>query len=240
MGVRKDSDRVADPPPSHVSLLRVWPDIAERLDPEDRDAAEQALVVPLLSARDDDLTATLEAVDAFDFVLFEGTVLKETTLAAHSALELLGPCDVLAPPVSPARQVELRGVCRYLALGAVSIVVLGRRFQLVAARWPHVSDFLHSQIADQAHRASIHLAMLHLPRAEDRILALFTDLGDRFGRVTPDGILIDLPLSHDLIGRLTASRRPTATIALQLLHDQGLLTKLAADSWRLTFTGTSP
>ncbi len=236
---RKDSDCVADTPASHLSLLRVWPDIAERLEPEERDAAERALVVPLLSARDEDLTAALEAVDAFDFVLVEGTVLKETTLASHSALELLGPGDVLAPPVSASRQVELRGVSRYLAFGAVLVAVLGVRFQRVASRWPQVSDFLHGQIADQAHRASIQLAMLHLPRAEDRILAVFAELGDRFGRVSPDGIMIDLPLSHELIGRLTACRRPTATIALQLLDDQGLLTRLAAGSWKLSFGGTS-
>lgn len=240
MGGHEDSGRVADTSLSDVSLLRVWPDVAERLDREVRDVAERALVVPLLSARDQDLTAALEAVDAFDFVLVEGTVLKETTLASHSALELLGPGDVLAPPVSATRQVELRGVSRYLALGAVSVAVLGVRFRRVASRWPQVSDFLHGQIADQAHRASIHLAILHLPRAEDRILAVFADLGDRFGRVSPDGILIDLPLSHDLIGRLTACRRPTATIALQLLDDQGLLTRLAADSWKLSFGATSP
>jgi CRP/FNR family cyclic AMP-dependent transcriptional regulator len=235
----EDSGRAADTPLSGVSLLRVWPDIAERLDPEERDVAERALMLPVLSGRDQDLTTALEVGDAFDFVLVEGTVLKETTLAAHSALELLGPGDVLAPPVSAARQVELRGMSRYLALGDVSIAALGLRFQRIAARWPQVTDFLYGQIAAQAHRASTHLAMLHLPRAEHRILALFVELGDRFGRVSPDGILIDLPLSHELIGRLTASRRPTATIALQLLHDQGLLTRLAANSWKLTFSGTS-
>ena len=229
---------VGETPPSEVSLLRVWPDIADRLDPQERDVAERAFVVPLLRARDEDLAAALEfeGGDAFDLVLVEGTVLKETTLATLSALELLGPGDVLAPPVSAARQVELRAVSRYLALGPVSIAVLGVRFRRVAARWPQVSDYLHGHIAHQAHRASAHLAMLHLPRAEDRILALFAELGDRFA----DGIRIDLPLSHELIGRLTASRRPTATLALQSLHDQGLLTRLADNSWNLTFSDTSP
>jgi CRP/FNR family cyclic AMP-dependent transcriptional regulator len=242
MGRDDDCRRVADTPPSGVSLLRVWPDIAERLDPEERGAAEKALVVPLLRARDEDLAAALalEAGDAFDFVLVEGLALKETTLSTYSALELLGPGDILAPPMSATRQLELPAVSRYLALGDASIAVLGMRFTHVAARWPQLSDFLHGQIAEQAHRASAHVAMLHLPRAEDRVLALFAELGDRFGRVRPDGILIDLPLSHELIGRFTASRRPTATLALQRLNDQGLLTRLADNSWKLTFSGTSP
>jgi CRP/FNR family transcriptional regulator, cyclic AMP receptor protein len=105
---------------------------------------------------------------------------------------------------------------------------------------PQVSEFLHGQIAEQAHRASEHLAMLHLPRAEDRILALFAELGERFGRVSPEGIRIDLPLNHQLIGRLIACRRPTATLALRHLHDQGLLTRLAENSWKVTFSPASP
>jgi CRP/FNR family transcriptional regulator, cyclic AMP receptor protein len=235
----EDSGRVADEPLSEVSLLRVWPDITGSLAPEERGVAERALLAPLVTACDEDLAAALavEPGDAFNFVLVSGTVLKETTLASSSALELLGPGDVLAPPLSATRQLEFRAASRYLALGDASIATLGMRFERVAMRWPQVSGFLHRQIAEQAHRASMHLAMLHMSRAEDRILALFADLGERFGRVTPDGILIDLPLSHELIGRLTASRRPTATIALQNLSQQGLLTRHADNSWKLALSG---
>jgi CRP/FNR family transcriptional regulator, cyclic AMP receptor protein len=237
----EDNREVADAPLSAVSVLHVWPDIAERLAPEERGVAERALLAPLLRARDEDLAAALAvAPDAFDFVVVDGTVLKETTFATTSALELLGPGDVLAPPLSATRQLEFRAVSRYVAFGDVSIATLGVRFTRIAARWPQVSDFLHGQIAEQAHRASQHLAMLHLPRAEDRILALFGELGERFGRVSPEGILIDLPLNHELIGRLIACRRPTATLALQHLHDQGLLTRLADNSWKLTCNRTSP
>jgi CRP-like cAMP-binding protein len=216
-----------------VSVLRVWPHIVERIDPAERTAAERALVVPLLKARDGDLSAALAACDAFGFVLVDGIVLIETTRATVRALEFLGPGDVLAWPVSPTQQRELRGVSRPLAFGQVSLAVLDRRFQLVAARRPRVAEFLHDQMAEQSHRASVHLALLHLTRAEDRVLALFTDLADRFGRVTPDGIRIGLPLTHDLIGRLTACRRPTVSLALRLLQDQGLLTRLADKSWQL-------
>lgn len=238
----EDNRQVADTPLSGVSLLHVWPDIADKLAPEERGVAKRSLLAPLLRARDEDLAAALavEPGDAFDFVLVDGIVLKETTLASTSALELLGAGDVLAPPLSATRQLQFRAVSRYLALGDVSIARLGVRFTRIAARWPQVSEFLHGQIAEQAHRASEHLAMLHLPRAEDRILALFAELGERFGRVSPEGILIDLPLNHQLIGQLIACRRPTATLALQHLHDQDLLTRLAENSWKLASSRTSP
>jgi hypothetical protein len=58
----------------------------------------------------------------------------------------------------------------------------------------------------------------HLPRAEDRVLVTLRLLADRFGRVTAEGIVIPLSLSHDALGRLTAARRPTITLALRALR----------------------
>ena len=224
-----------------VSLIRVWPDIAAGLPPGERRVAEQALVAPLLRARDEDLAGVFatQAEGVSDFAVVEGVVLKETILATRSALEVLGPGDVLARPLSAMRQAVARAESRYLALGDAAIAPLGTPFKRVAARWVQVADFLQAQLAEQAHRASMHLAMLHQSRAEDRILALFTDLAERFGRVTPEGIVIDLPLTHDLIGRLTASRRPTVSLALLALDDAGALSRRDDGSWKLALR-TSP
>ena len=71
----------------------------------------------------------------------------------------------------------------------------------------------------------MHLAMLHLPRAEDRVVAVFADLAERFGRVTTEGVLIDLPLTHEMIGGLIGGRRPTVTLAVRSLAAQGLLSE---------------
>jgi CRP/FNR family transcriptional regulator, cyclic AMP receptor protein len=78
--------------------------------------------------------------------------------------------------------------------------------------------------------------VLHEPHAEDRVIALFTDLAERFGHVTADGILIDMPLSHEIIGRLIGSRRPTVTIALQQLDSDGVLQRLEDNRWKLART----
>lgn len=219
-----------------VSLLRVWPDMAETLADDERRIAERVLIVPRWTAHDEDFAAAFAAETSavFWLVVVEGTVLKETTLAKRSALELLGSCDVLAPPLSARRQLDSRAVSRYVALGDVSLAPLSSSFKRVAARFPPVGAFFDERLAEQAHRASMHLAMLHQPRAEDRILTLFTDLAERFGRVSAEGILIDLPLTHALIGRLIGSRRPTVSLALQSLTDDRLLAKLDGNRWKLT------
>lgn len=225
-----------------VSLLDVLPEIAATIPSEDRELAEQTLMAPRLVARDVDLALTLadRGKDGFDFLVIEGVVLKETRLSNRAAVELLGPGDVLGPPLTTRRQLEARAVSRYLAHGPVSLAELGSRFRATARRWPGLSDVLLDRLALQTHRASMHLAMLHLSRVEDRIIALFSDLAERFGQMTPDGARIDLDLTHELIGRLVASRRPTVTLALQTLAADGKLVYRQDARWLLTTKAVSP
>ncbi|HEX7298529.1 MAG TPA: Crp/Fnr family transcriptional regulator [Solirubrobacteraceae bacterium] len=225
-----------------MSLIEAWPALAAVVPAAEREMAERALRAPLLSACDEDLALTLAAdIDgAFDFLVLNGIVLKETVLATRGALELLGPGDVLGPPLSALRQVESRAVSRYLAHGPVTLATLDGRFRLAARRWPELSLVLHDSLARQTHRASMHLAMLHLPRIEDRIVALFGDLAERFGRMTPAGAVIDLDLTHEVIGRLVASRRPTVTIALQALAEDGRLVRREDAAWVLQPGAVAP
>ncbi len=191
--------------------------------------------MPLVSARDADLAEVIstQIPGAFDFVIVDGVVLKETTLAGRSALELLGRGDLLAPPLTPARQLESRALSRYLARGRVSLAAIDDRVRLAVRRWPGIADVLHDRLARQTHHASMHLAMLHLPRVEERLVALFADLAERFGQMTAEGIVIDLPLTHEIIGGLVASRRPTVSLALQQLASDGRIARLDGDRWKL-------
>ncbi|HEX6745094.1 MAG TPA: Crp/Fnr family transcriptional regulator [Solirubrobacteraceae bacterium] len=237
-----DRDRETTASPDAINLLEALPEIAASIPPEDRDLAQRALRVPRLSACDEDLAVTLtrSVEDPFDFLVLEGVVLKETTLLRRAAIELLGPGDVLGPPLTAVRQIESRAVSRYLAHGAVSLAELGVRFRHAARRWPGLSDVLLDRLARQTHRASMHLAMLHLPRIEDRIIALFSNLAERFGHMTPDGAVIELDLTHGMIGALVGSRRPTVTIALQALAAEGLLIRQDDKRWALHPSATSP
>lgn len=226
------------PSAATVRLAPVLPDILASVPAEDRGLAERTLVVPLVSARDEDLAEAIGMLTpgAFDFLIVGGVVLKETTLGRRSALELLGPGDVLAPPLTAARQLDSRAVSRYLAHGEVSLAAIQGHFRQAVRRWPGIADFLHDRLGGQTHRASMHLAMLHQPRIEDRVIALFADLAERFGHVTAEGVLVDLPLTHDVIGGLVGSRRPTVTLALRKLASDGVLERLGNNRWKLART----
>jgi DNA-binding IclR family transcriptional regulator len=63
---------------------------------------------------------------------------------------------------------------------------------------------------------------------------LFWLLSDRWGAVTPDGVRVTLPLTHETLAMLVGSRRPTVTLALQRLARAGLLMREPGHSWLLT------
>lgn len=238
MGVTSSDPARQEPPRDRtpvVSLAALLPDVMSSIPEDDRALAERALLAPRLSARDKDLVDVLAAAprDAFGFFLVEGVVLKETTLATRSALELLNAGDILAPVLGEARQRGSRAVSRYVAQGPVTLAVLGDRFRAASRRWPQVGDDLHDRLARQTHRASAHVAMLHASRVEERIVLLFEDLGERCGRMTTDGVVIDISLTHDIIGRLVGAQRPTVTLALQTLAGAGVLCRAGRDRWMI-------
>jgi CRP/FNR family transcriptional regulator, cyclic AMP receptor protein len=216
-----------------IALTTVLPEITALIPAGERQLAEQVLDVPRLQV-DGELGDTLTAMPtAFDFIVAEGVVLTQTSYAGRNSLELLGPGDVLAPPLTPSRQLESRATSSYQAHGQASLAVIESRFRTAARRWPQLSDVLHDRLARQTHRASMHLAILHIARADDRVLALFSDLAERFGQVTSDGIVIDVELTHDLIGQLIGSRRPTVSAALEQLSTTERLTRTSNDRWIL-------
>jgi CRP/FNR family transcriptional regulator, cyclic AMP receptor protein len=226
-----------------LALSRVWPEIDDRIPEEDRELAARVLRVPLMVAGAEDTLSELIAAaapTAFDFLVVEGVVLKETVLAARSALELLGPGDVLAPPLTVPQQAESPAVSRYVAHGRAVLAVLDGRFTQAARRWPALATLLHDRLGRQTHRASMHLALLHQPRAEDRVISLFTELGERFGRMTPDGVVIELDLTHEVIGRLIGAQRPTVSLALTALAATGALTRSASGRWRMGVGAQAP
>jgi CRP/FNR family cyclic AMP-dependent transcriptional regulator len=64
-----------------------------------------------------------------------------------------------------------------------------------------------------------------MSRVEDRLLALLAYAAVRWGRVTPTGVALDLPATHELLGLLVGARRPTVSLALSTLREPGLLAR---------------
>jgi CRP/FNR family transcriptional regulator, cyclic AMP receptor protein len=64
-----------------------------------------------------------------------------------------------------------------------------------------------------------------------RLILLFWELADRWGRVAPDGVSVPLPLTHQTLGRIIRAQRPSVTAALTELRERGFLGREADGTW---------
>lgn len=117
--------------------------------------------------------------------------------------------------------------------GAATLAVLDDRFTRATTKWPGLGVVLRERLAEQADDDALRLAIVCLPRADQRILALLWHLAERWGTVRATGVTVDLELTHEFIGRLIGARRPTVSLALQALADRGLVSADRAGGWHL-------
>ena len=113
------------------------------------------------------------------------------------------------------------------------LAVLDPRFALQIARWPQVSATIVDRALIRARWLSFHLAVCHVVGIEKRLIILFWHLADRWGKVTPEGVRIALPLSHGMIAKLVGSRRPTVTTAMGKLREEGKILRTDDGAWIL-------
>lgn len=114
-----------------------------------------------------------------------------------------------------------------------TIALLDERLVVAVRTWPGVSTLFMRRAACQVARAATHRAIAQLPRVETRLLALFWHLAERWGRVSPAGVIVPLTLTHETAGRLVGARRPTVSLALKELARQNAVIRRPDGSWLL-------
>jgi len=67
------------------------------------------------------------------------------------------------------------------------------------------------------------LGQFACPRHADRVHVKLVQLARSYGRVGTDGLLLDLPLTHELLAELIGSTRETVTRALARLAHEGIV-----------------
>jgi CRP/FNR family transcriptional regulator, cyclic AMP receptor protein len=219
-------------------LLDVDPDLGGGVGREDWEAARQVCRGVLVSTRAGRWDLPLSAGESralVGLVIVTGVICREVRLRDRCLLELLGPGDVLQLPVVTVGA-PLSPPVRLTAALDTEMIALGQAFIGAAARWPSLLIALQQRLEAQRERLAVQAVITHLPKAEHRLLLMLWHLADRWGIVTPAGTVLPLPLSHDILGQLVASRRTTATLALAALERAEQIKRLQDRSWLLTAT----
>jgi CRP-like cAMP-binding protein len=216
-----------------VRLLEREPELGRRVPPNEIARCRDALVARTVSFG----TGLWDVPPPQDnrglgYVVLEGVLARETVLAGTLSAELVGEGDFVQPSIARAERL-VRYHLQWRVLKPLCLAVLDARFARALGAWPAVTTALLERSLRRAHRMAVHQALLQLSPVETRLLLLFWHLAERWGRVTPDGIKIDLRLSHELLGHLVGVQRASVTTALGRVRDTGGLSRQPDGTWVL-------
>jgi CRP/FNR family cyclic AMP-dependent transcriptional regulator len=174
---------------------------------------------------------------AIGLLVLDGLLSRTIRFAGLESPELIGAGDLLRP-WEEERGASLEFATEWRVLERATLAILDGRFARRMCRVPGLASGLLGRTLERSRWLSFQLAIAHVRRAEPRVLMLFWHLADRWGRVTPSGIEVPIPLTHTTIARLVCMRRPTVSATLVRLVRTGELVRNDDRSW--TLTGSPP
>lgn len=167
-------------------------------------------------------------------LVLDGLLARTVAVNSQRRAELIGPGDVIRPWDSGGDELDrVRLDVRWDVLQPARVAELDAAFTRNACRLPQVFSALMLRSIRRSQRLAILLAIADVRRVDERLLALFGHLGDRWGRVTPDGVHVPMRLTHELIAQLIGAQRPTVTTGLGELQRAGRLIKRPDRTWLL-------
>jgi CRP-like cAMP-binding protein len=147
----------------------------------------------------------------------EGLVVLRTTIPGSTRRTITchaGPGALILPPADGETLVAL-------TRAALITISADDRDRLLQA--PETARLLVDGLAEtlrQKHAALASLSRLH---HVDRVREKLIELAREHGRVGREGVRLDFPLTHDLLGEMTGSARETVTRALDELQREGFV-----------------
>ncbi len=168
---------------------------------------------------------------AYGIFVLDGYVLRETPVGGRALMHLLGRGDLVDPPVAPGPILGAMTTIR--ALTPVSAAILPGTLQPILRRWPALYEALLAEQRALCARLETQAAISHFPRVDLRILALLWHLASTHGRVTREGVVLDVPMTHSLLGRFIGARRPTVSLGLGELTERGVVQRGDGGRWLL-------
>jgi CRP/FNR family transcriptional regulator, cyclic AMP receptor protein len=215
-----------------ISLFDADPDLVAGVPEEEREIAQRSLIIPTIAPEHGLWTPPTELPFALlvGLLVLAGVLSREIVFAGRRTAELLGAGDIVRPWDEDEPPSLVKATWRVHA--PVRIAVLDARVGRACGRWPAVGAAVGAWHSRRAQMLARRLAVAQMPAVADRLLLVFCDLATRWGKVTPAGIRLPVPLTHATLAALVGARRPSVTTALGLLAGEGLVERVP-DGWLL-------
>jgi CRP/FNR family transcriptional regulator, cyclic AMP receptor protein len=222
-------------PGAGTLVLEEDPGLGAVVAPERADRARSASMAGVLRVRAGSWDAMHDAPLArggFGLLVLAGVLIRRVGVDGRFGAELLGPGDLLRPWQHDGEADVLPFEMTWRVVAPVRMAVLDLRWAARMAPFPEVAAELAGRALERSRRLAMLMAISQQPRLDARLWLLFWELADRHGRVHPDGVHLDLPLTHEVISHLAAARRPSVSTALSRLAARGIVRR-AGRGWVL-------
>jgi CRP-like cAMP-binding protein len=210
--------------------------LAEVVPAESLERARRASMAAVLRRASGSWDAALDsdvARGGFGLLILEGLLVRRVGVDGRFGAELLAAGDLLRPWEHDGELGTLPFDTTWRIVAPARLAVLDLRWVERMAGFPEIAAELTGRALDRARRLATLMAISQQPRLDQRVWLLFWELADRHGRVHPDGVHLELRLTHEVISHLVAARRPSVSAALSRLARRGVLRRHGAE-WLLT------
>jgi CRP-like cAMP-binding protein len=217
-----------------VSLVEEDPDLLKGFDPSTAEAIRRAADVRVMELESGPWRgAKRPPTPTYGLFVLDGVVSRGVVIDGRRSAELLGPGDILRPAASDDVDSSIGFDVTWEMLEPTRLALLDRDFAAAVAPWPEFAAAVMDRIMRRAHALAFHLAVSHLKLVETRLLVILWYYADRWGRVTPGGVLLPVRMTHGLLARVVGARRPSVSTALGRLQERGFLDRTDNGQWLL-------
>jgi CRP-like cAMP-binding protein len=201
---------------------------------ERREWVRRNLVVPSLRLAVGPIAVDDLPQPKVGLLILDGLLVRRLDVSGHIGAELISRSDLLRPWTYDGPLAVVPAVDSFQALTELELAVLDEPFLRVAAAVPEVAVALIERSVERARTDAFFLAIRAVVRIEERLLLTLWHLAERYGKVTRDGVVLQLPrVSHDILAEMIGARRPSVTTALRGLEDRGLVERQGRGTWIL-------
>lgn len=226
----------SEPRETPVALLECDPELAEGLSEQAEAQARTRVLVDVRRYPRGDWRVEVSEFDeqtSIGLLIIDGLMTRAVTVADYTCAELLGPGDVLQPWLRIGPDHSVAAEVNWRVVEPTRMAVLDRSFIDSLSEWPQITSAVSRRIMNRLHWLAFHLAVCGLRRIEDRALLVLWHFADRWGTMTGEGVRLDVPLTHDLLAAVIGARRPSVTVALTRLREQGRVRATPRSHWLL-------
>lgn len=207
------------------------PALGSHMPPKHRAVARQTLLVDITRIESGEWhpDRTPQGPGHLGFLLVDGLMLREMVIARGHGVELLTKGDLLRPSQEDSASFAR---ARWQVVRPIMLAELSPDLAASIARFPVLIEGLLERLMQRSRSLAAYATIESVRSLDDRLIALFWHLAERHGRRRADGVLVPLPLTHQILAELVGARRPSVTVALKRLDEAGRVSRVP-EGWLL-------